>query len=149
MSLYKRILVPVDGSATSTRGLREALRIARSEGARVWLLHVLDEFLAFSDPESARYSDLVIASFKRGGERILAKAAALARARAVKAQTLMPEIVGGPAAGEIVSQAKKLRADLIVIGTHGRRGLKRLALGSDAEQVVRNSPVPVLLVRAR
>src|SRR2546423_465200 len=148
MPLYRKILVPIDGSATSMRGLREALRIAKAEGARVWLLHVLDEFFALSDPESARYSDLLIASLKRGGERVVAKAAALARAKGVKAQTLMPEIVGGPASGEIIRQAKKLRVDLIVIGTHGRRGLKRLALGSDAEQVVRNSPVPVLLIRA-
>jgi nucleotide-binding universal stress UspA family protein len=148
MSLYKRILVPVDGSATSMKGLREALRIARAEGARVWLLHVLDEFFALSDPESARYTDLLIASFKRGGERVLAKAAATARSKGVKAQTLMPEVVGGPAAAEIVRQAKKVRADLIVLGTHGRRGMKRLALGSDAENVVRSSPVPVLLVRA-
>ena len=148
MSLYRRILVPVDGSATSMRGLREALRIAKSEGARVWLLHVLDEFFALSDPESARYTDLLIASFRRGGERVLAKASALARSKGVKAQTLMPEIVGGPAAAEIVRQAKKVGADLIVLGTHGRRGMKRLALGSDAENVVRNSKVPVLLVRA-
>ena len=149
MSLYRRILVPVDGSATSTRGLREALRIAKAERARVWLLHVLDEFFAFSDPESARYSDLLIATLKRRGQRVLARAEALARARGIKAKTLMPEIIGGPAAIEIIRQAKRARADLIVIGTHGRRGLKRLALGSDAEQVVRNSPVPVLLVRAR
>jgi nucleotide-binding universal stress UspA family protein len=148
MSLYKRILVPVDGSVTSMKGLREALRIAKAEGSRVWLLHVLDEFFALSDPESARYTDVLIASFKRGGERVLATAAAAARSKGVKAQTLMPEIVGGPAAAEIVRQAKKIGADLIVLGTHGRRGMKRLALGSDAENVVRNSRVPVLLVRA-
>jgi nucleotide-binding universal stress UspA family protein len=58
------------------------------------------------------------------------------------------EIVGGPAADVIVREAKKQRADLIVLGTHGRRGMRRLVLGSDAEQVVRMSPVPVLLVRA-
>jgi nucleotide-binding universal stress UspA family protein len=149
MSLYRRILVPVDGSATSSRGLREALRIAKAERAQLWVLHVLDEFFAFSDPESARYSDLLIASLKKRGERVVARAAALARSRGVKARTLMPEIIGGTAAAEIVRHARKVRADLIVLGTHGRKGLKRLALGSDAEQVVRNSPVPVLLVRAR
>ncbi len=149
MSLYRRILVPVDGSSTSRRGLREAIRIARAEGARLWLLFVLDEFFAVSDPESARYTNVVIAALQRDGHRILVRAQAAARARGVKAQTLMPEIIGGRAAAEIVRQAKKLRADLIVLGTHGRRGLKRLALGSDAEQVVRNSPVPVLLIRAK
>jgi nucleotide-binding universal stress UspA family protein len=65
----------------------------------------------------------------------------------VKAQTVLRERVGGPAAYEIVRQAKKHRCNLIVIGTHGRRGVRRLALGSDAELVVRNSSVPVLLVR--
>lgn len=149
MSLYRRILVPVDGSATSTRGLREALRVARAARAQLWLLHVLDEFFAFSDPEAARYSDVLIASLRKRGERVLARAGALARSKGVKARMLMPEIVGGTAAAEIVRHARKVRADLIVLGTHGRRGLKRLALGSDAEQVVRSSPVPVLLVRAR
>ena len=149
MSLYRRILVPVDGSATSTRGLREALRVARAARAQLWLLHVLDEFFAFSDPEAARYSDVLIASLRKRGERVLARAGALTRSKGVKAHILMPEIVGGTAAAEIVRHARKVHADLIVLGTHGRRGLKRLALGSDAEQVVRSSPVPVLLVRAR
>ena len=52
------------------------------------------------------------------------------------------------AAGTIVAQARKRRAELIVLGTHGRRGMLRLVLGSDAEQVVRTAPAPVLLVRA-
>jgi len=58
------------------------------------------------------------------------------------------ETLTGPAAEPIVGQAKKWGADLIVLGTHGRRGVRRLVLGSDAEQVVRSSPVPVMLVRA-
>ncbi|HEU5178993.1 MAG TPA: universal stress protein [Burkholderiales bacterium] len=57
-------------------------------------------------------------------------------------------MIGGPAAGPIVREARKQRADLIVLGTHGRRGVRRLVLGSDAEQVVRTASVPVLLVRA-
>ena len=61
----------------------------------------------------------------------------------------MIESFGGRAAEFIVAQAKKWGADLIVLGTHGRRGVKRLVMGSDAEQVVRTSPVPVLLVRAK
>jgi nucleotide-binding universal stress UspA family protein len=66
----------------------------------------------------------------------------------VRAKTLMRETLGGPAAYTIVRDARRQRADLIVLGTHGRRGLRRLVLGSDAEAVVRTSPVPVLLVRA-
>jgi nucleotide-binding universal stress UspA family protein len=60
----------------------------------------------------------------------------------------MRETIGGPAADTIVREARKQGADLIVLGTHGRRGVRRLVLGSDAEQVVRTSRVPVLLVRA-
>jgi nucleotide-binding universal stress UspA family protein len=148
MSAYRRILVPVDGSATSARGLREALRLARQQRARLFLLHVLDEYYAFANPEAASAAEDLVALLQRAGRGILARAQARAKAGRVKAQALMPEIIGGSAADEIVRQAKKLRADLIVIGTHGRRGVKRLALGSDAEQVVRRSPVPVLLVRA-
>jgi nucleotide-binding universal stress UspA family protein len=66
---------------------------------------------------------------------------------ALKAESVLLETVGGSAADRIVEQAQKCKADLIVMGTHGRRRLRRLALGSDAELVVRSSPVPVLLVR--
>ena len=77
-----------------------------------------------------------------------AKAAADAAKQGLKPTTVMRETIGGPAADVIVREARKQRADLIVMGTHGRRGVRRMVLGSDAEQVVRASPVPVLLVRA-
>jgi nucleotide-binding universal stress UspA family protein len=59
----------------------------------------------------------------------------------------MRETVGGAAADAIVREAKKQRADLIVLGTHGRRGMRRMVMGSDAEEVVRTARVPVLLVK--
>ena len=71
------------------------------------------------------------------------------RKHGLSVDSVMFEIVGGHAADIIVAQAKKWRADIIVIGTHGRRGLRRLVMGSDAEEVVRTSPVPVLLVRPK
>ena len=148
MATYRRILVPVDGSATSLRGLAEAIALAKRERARIMLVHVLDELFILAAPEATLYSDKVIEDLQRGGRRILDKAEARVRAAGVPVSTVMPETVGGRAADEIVRQAKKLKAELIVIGTHGRRGIKRLALGSDAEQVVRNASVPVLVVRA-
>jgi nucleotide-binding universal stress UspA family protein len=148
MATYRRILVPVDGSATSLRGLSEAIDLAKRERARICLVHVLDEFFVLAAPETAVYSDRVIETLQRGGRRVLDKAAARVRAAGLQVSSVMPETVGGRAGDEIVRQAKKLKADLIVLGTHGRRGIKRLALGSDAEQVVRNAPVPVLVVRA-
>ena len=147
MSAYKRILTAVDGSAASNKGLREALRLAKREGARLFILNVVNDFYAFAAMEGPAPVDLV-PMLREGGKRILARARATAEKAKVRPTTVMREIVGGPAAYAIVREARKQRADLIVLGTHGRRGVRRLVMGSDAEQVVRTSPVPVLLVRA-
>ena len=147
MSAYKRILVAVDGSAASHKGLREALRLAGREGARLFVLNVVNDFPAMAGLEGPAAVDLV-PLLREGGKRVLARAAAIAKKAGARPTLLMREIVGGLAADAIVREARKQRADLIVLGTHGRRGLRRLVLGSDAEQVVRTSPVPVLLVRA-
>lgn len=148
MSAYRKILVAVDGSAASSKGLREAIRVAKADGARLFILHVVDEFQAFAalDGMAAASVDLV-PMLRQGGERILAKARALAQKNKLPVKTILRERVGGPAAYPIVREARKLGADLIVLGTHGRRGVRRLVLGSDAEQVVRTASVPVLLVR--
>ena len=148
MSAYKRILVAVDGSAASTKGLREALRLAKAAGAKLCILHVVDEFYAFAGLDGMAPTQDLVPAFRAGGKRVLAKAEALARKHGVKPATVLREVLGGPAAGPIVREARKQRADLIVLGTHGRRGVRRLVLGSDAEQVVRSATVPVLLVRA-
>jgi nucleotide-binding universal stress UspA family protein len=147
MSAYKRILVAVDGSPTSNKGLREALRLAKGGGARLVLINVVNEFHAFVGLDGPAPIDIV-PMLREGGKRILARAQAVARKAGVTPVAVMREVVGGPAADAIVREAKKQRADLIVLGTHGRRGMRRMVMGSDAEQVVRTSPVPVLLVRA-
>lgn len=146
--VYKRILVPVDGSPTSAAGLNEALRLAKSQKARVRLVHIVDEVPIFASSEGALNIEPVIESLKSGGKRILARTAKLAAARGVRAETEMVENATSRVADVLVARAKRWRADLIVMGTHGRRGVNRLVLGSDAELVVRNSPVPVLLVRS-
>jgi nucleotide-binding universal stress UspA family protein len=151
MAAYRKILVAVDGSTASAKGLREALRLAKADGARLFILHVVDEYPAFAAMDGmmagAPGADLVPA-MKEGGKRVLAKAQATAAKHNVKAKAILREMLSGPAAYPIVREAKKLGADLIVLGTHGRRGVRRLVLGSDAEQVVRTASVPVLLVRA-
>lgn len=146
--MYKNILVAVDGSPTAERGLREAVRLAKAHKARLVLLHVVDEHVAFLNLESGVIADDLIRVLVSEGHEVLRKAQALAARAGVKAQTVLSEkINGGTAANEILRQAKKLRAELIVLGTHGRRGVRRLVLGSDAELVVRGAAVPVLLVR--
>jgi nucleotide-binding universal stress UspA family protein len=144
--MYKRILVPLDGSPVSRRGLQEALRLARQNKARVQLLHVFGMFIGTPVLMRKRPVDDIPDLLHAAGAAILKKAAALARERRVAVDTALLNYAQGRAAGAIVGQAKKWRADLIVIGTHGRRGFDRLALGSDAEIVVRTSPVPVLVV---
>ena len=146
--VYRRILVPVDGSSTSIAGLNEALRLARNQKARIRLIHIVDERMIFSTAEAGMNIEPVIDSLKSGGKRILERAAKLAAARGVRAETDMVENAASQVADVLVSRARRWRADLVVKGTHGRRGVNRLVLGSDAELVVRNSPVPVLLVRS-
>ncbi len=145
---YKRILVPVDGSTVSERGLKEAIKLARGSG-RLRLLHVVEEYPVFSSPDAGTNIGPILDALKAAGKRTLAKVERRARALRVRPQTALAENVGGRVADVIVGDAKRWRADVIVMGTHGRRGVKRMLLGSDAELVVRYSPVPVLLVPGR
>lgn len=149
MSLYKRILVPVDGSATSNRGLREAVRLAKNQKAQLWLVHVVEEYFVTQVGEGIAYSQEMFDSMRAGGRRVLARVEASVRKSGVKVHSVMLESVATRVSDLVVRQARKVKADLIVIGTHGRRGITRAVMGSDAEAVVRESPVPVLLVRSR
>ncbi len=147
---YKRILVPVDGSPTSAKGLKAAIKLARESRGRLRLLHVIAEYAAFAAPEVGANIAPVLAAMKAAGRKTLARVERSARAGgAARLDTALVENFGGRVADAIVAQAKRWRADLIVMGTHGRRGMKRALLGSDAELVVRSSRVPVLLVPGR
>jgi nucleotide-binding universal stress UspA family protein len=146
--MYRRILVPVDGSATSGAGVKEALKLAKQQHAKLRLLHVVDEFHVFSTPDGGLNAGAVVDSLKRGGRRLLERTERLAASQGVKPESAMVENLSGRVADIVVQQARRWRADLIVMGTHGRRGMNRALLGSDAELVVRQAPVPVLLVRS-
>jgi nucleotide-binding universal stress UspA family protein len=146
--VYKRILVPVDGSTTSMAGLNEALRLAKNQKARLRLIHIVDELAIFGSSEAGLNIEPVIESMKRAGKRVLDRAAKAAVARGIRPETELWENAAGRVAEALVARAKRWRADLIVMGTHGRRGVNRMLLGSDAELVLRNAPVPVLLVRS-
>jgi nucleotide-binding universal stress UspA family protein len=144
--MYKQILVPVDGSATSRRGLEEAMRIAKDSGGTLRLVHVVDE-LVLVDPEVPVYYQAMIESLRENGKAVLAKSEAAVKAQGIAVQAVLLETMGMRAADLIVEQAAQWPADLIVMGTHGRRGLRRVVLGSDAELVIRQTTVPVLLLR--
>lgn len=147
--MYQRILVPFDGSATSSRGLDEAIKLATLTGATVRLLHVVDVLLFATGFETAAaYAGEVIPFMKQAGEDILQEGKARAERAGVKAETFLVDSITTRLSDAVAEQVAAWNADLIVIGTHGRRGVDRLMLGSDAEQVLRSALVPVLLVRA-
>jgi nucleotide-binding universal stress UspA family protein len=147
--MSRRILVPIDGSLTSNRGLAEAIKLARGQKAKLCLLHVVDERSVTLAPEMGGiYADRLLNLMRESGKQVLAKAGAAARKRGIKATTILVESITRPVSDVIVGQARRWGADLIVLGTHGRRGLSRLVMGSDAEGVVRTAAVPVLLVRS-
>jgi nucleotide-binding universal stress UspA family protein len=146
--MYDKILVPVDGSETSARGLNEAIAIAKNQASRIRLVHIVNEFVldyAYSGDLYATTN--VIESLRKSGQIILGHAETAVKRQGLKPECVLLESIGGPAADLILAQAKEWPADLIVMGTHGRRGLARLTMGSDAEEVVRTATVPVLLVR--
>jgi len=145
--MYERILVPVDGSAPSQRGLDEALAVAAQFGSKLRLVHVLDESALAMSTDLAMNVGALIAMLREGGEQVLAKARERARARGIEADAVLHDTFSGRICDLVIREAAEWKADLIVIGTHGRRGAGRLLLGSDAEQILRLAPVPVLLVR--
>jgi nucleotide-binding universal stress UspA family protein len=146
--MYEKILVPVDGSDTAALGLAEAIRLAKTHRSKLRLVHVVNDFVAITGLEAAAaYSEELMRSSHERGRAILAEAREKAHRHGLEAETESVESNGEPAGEAIVREARRWPADLIVLGTHGRRGIRRLVLGSDAETIVRTTPVPVLLVR--
>lgn len=146
--MYERILVPVDGSRTSSRGLDEAIKIAVKMGANIRLVHVVDDAsMAMATSALAVNVGELLTSLADAGEQILDDAKRVVQESGVTADAALRHCTSGRVSDLILKEAADWRANLIVIGTHGRRGAGRLLLGSDAEQVLRRASVPVLLVR--
>jgi nucleotide-binding universal stress UspA family protein len=146
--MYGKILAPVDGSETSTHGLDEAIKIAKAQGSQLRLVHIVNEYILDITYSAGVFPQNLIDSLVKTGRSVLEAGESAAKKEGVKVDTVLLESIGGVAADLILAQAKTWQPDLIVMGTHGRRGLARLALGSDAEQVVRAAAVPVMLVRS-
>ena len=144
--MYKRILVPIDGSPTSNKALDAAVQLAREGSGSLRVIHVLDDLAYISGYEYHR-GDLV-ALARDEGAKILANALSFAKAASVEADSRLVES-GGKRLGDTVAQeAREWKADLVAVGTHGRKGVSRVLLGSGAEQVIRTAAVPVLVIRA-
>ncbi|WP_332813133.1 universal stress protein [Ramlibacter sp.] len=144
MPSYQRILVPVDGSATALQALSTAIEFASASGGRLLAVHAVEElaFVAGMD-----YSGQLLMVAREAGARSLNEAAQRARDAGVDVETRLLEQTANRLGESIAQCAKEWKADLIVVGTHGRRGMGRLLLGSGAEQIIRLATAPVLVIR--
>jgi nucleotide-binding universal stress UspA family protein len=140
----RSILVPTDFSECANLALEEAIGFARHFGARITLLHLFQLPVYPVSNDALAYSDEILRAVENNAEAELIKTAAHVRAYGVTVGTRLQ--MGAPAA-EIVEEARRGNHDLIVMGTHGRTGLKHLLLGSVAERVVQLAPCRVLTVR--
>ena len=149
--MYRRILVAVDGSATSNKAVSTALEMASYSSGRsvIRLIHVLDEMAYFVglDPYAGQ-SYSVIGVMREAGEKILADGLAIIQSAGVQADTVLVDQLGAHLAETVAAEVKAWEASLVVVGTHGRRGVGRMLLGSGAEQIIRLATCPVLVVRS-
>jgi len=141
------MLVPVDGSETARLGLNEAIKLAKHLGADIRLIHVVNKLLWVSPEVSPEMVRTLMDQQRSNGESILHDAVSAAREAGIAVDSRLIDALGTEAGEAIIKEAVSWPADLIVCGTHGRRGVRRLVMGSDAEYVLRQSPVPVLMIR--
>jgi nucleotide-binding universal stress UspA family protein len=146
--MYSKILVAVDESETSQHALQQAIELAKKLSASVRMVHVLDMSWLPIGPEVAIDTGALSAARRGVGEKIIAAVRDTAKAAGFEADAVLieTETPTQQVAETIVREAARWGADLLVMGTHGRRGFQHLMLGSVAEQTVRRSPGPVLLI---
>lgn len=148
--MYTRILVAIDDSSTSTKALDEAINLSRVLGAALCITHVADEGPVTQHSMGVgTYIDLdkVKEDMRQGGHSLLDAAVAKAFAQGLPAKQMLVESTRRRVAEVIVDAARTWGADLVVIGTHGRRGFERLLVGSVAENLVRIATTSLMLVR--
>ncbi|MEW6326918.1 MAG: universal stress protein [Thermodesulfobacteriota bacterium] len=148
--MYRQILVPVDGSSTANLALQEAIKFVRGQQATLRIIHVVDLVTLTLGQEFTQAGEIQ-RMLRESGEAILKEAEMATRQAGVPAETRLIELqtTGRHISSAITEEARKWPADLIVIGTHGRRGIHHLLMGSVAEGVIRTSPKPVLLIRGQ
>jgi nucleotide-binding universal stress UspA family protein len=143
--MFENLLVAVDGSECADRALELALTLAKAQGSHLTIASVADPSAAYGTLEPLAIVERVLAQIDENTRRAADKAVAKARAAGIAAEGCT---LHGDPAYEIVGCAERMRAGAIVIGTHGRSGLRRLFMGSVAEGVLRSASVPVLTVRS-
>lgn len=144
MPLFQRILVPVDGSATSLAALACAIDLAQRHDGQLRVLHVIDEVLFTTGFE---YSGDLQGAVQANAEKVLESAMATAKSAGVACDASLLHLMGQRLGQRVADAAREWQADLIVVGTHGRHGVDRMLMGSGAEQIIRLASAPVLVIR--
>lgn len=148
--MFKHILLPTDGSKLSDRAVQRGIEFAESIGAKVTAVHVIPEFRMMADesfvlPTSADLKRRYDKEAKARAQKMLDKIAVRAKAAGVKYEGVC--MMGDVPYEHIIETAKKKKCDIIMMASHGRRGISGLLLGSEAAKVLTHSKIPVLVVR--
>ena len=147
--MYKRILCATDGSKRSAHAVKTAASLAKGMGALVTLVHVTPDYRTPYYPDGVMIDWPSEKDYKRdckaAADKVFAKDTAAALKEGVEAETL--HLFGDSPADEILAAAKKQKADLVVMASHGRKGFEALLLGSETQKVLARTTVPVLVVR--
>ena len=147
--MFKRILIPTDGSAVADKAVKAGIRFAKEIGARVVGYCAVEPLQAYYYSEGAIVDGGLIAELSRqakaNGEKHLGRMAKLARAARVRFESRCDE--AATAYDGIIRAARRKKCDAIFIASHGRRGLSRLVMGSVTQKVLAHSKIPVLVYR--
>lgn len=143
--MYEKILIPTDGSSGAEEAVRQGLELAKLAGSEVTFMHVLENPLTagYATPETLPYSAQLYEDLKASGVELLERAVQRAEGKGLKAAGVLVES-GDPVQAINAAEADH---DLVVMGTHGRRGFNRWVFGSVAEGALRQSTKPYLLIR--
>ena len=147
--MYQRILVATDGSTLSKKAVSSAIALAATCGAELVAMKVVPRYpqayFEGSIPLSAQEVGRIESEWAASAQDLLAAVEKAAKAKGVKTKTVT--VKSDLVSDAIIAAAKKQKADLIVMASHGRKGIKRLLLGSETQQVLTHSHIPVLVLR--
>ncbi len=145
--MYQHILCPIDGSETSNSGILEAIQLAKTFHAQLRFLYVVDLYFPVTSITGELNVVYIGDALREHGQKALQQAEIQAKDAGITSDCKIVETYGKRVASLILEEASIWPANLIVMGTHGLRGIERIVIGSDADSVVRECKVPVLLVK--
>ncbi|HII00289.1 TPA: universal stress protein [Methanosarcinaceae archaeon] len=144
--IYKKILIATDGSGGAKKAADAGIEIANMSGAKVHTAYVIDTSTYSSVPKDPRWEEAMYTQFRELGEEATSYVEEKAKEAGVEVEAVLLE---GHPAEEIINFAERNEVDLVVLGSLGKSGIERFLIGSVSEKVIRNSKVPVLVVRGK